>query len=474
MRRHVRGLRAQTLGALIVFAALACGGGDDHGGPVKLVPSDQDAGPDAEQTGDAGDAGEHATDASDAAPPDSGSPIERPDGLAGNCVSAEAQVYTVAERSEPFLSTPLAVDPTLATYAMPYVKTGGCGTLDAIYWASLASDGTAMGPTDSLAFDGCSRVRDSAATAVAAGQWLLASVDNREPPYDVWVTTYAGADATETQATRLTQNSRVETALALTVLPTGNKVALAYADEDPLNGKGQALNVRMLDMQGQPLGDAVTIEQSTTLYYSGLSLRPLGAEGAALVYVRYSPDYTTSDILLVALDSSGNAQRAPWLLASKAGPSASVDVTWNSEGGGVVYSRSEATTGRQIWFQQIDETGVAALQRDGRTRAPALRVVNAPRRGIDVSVTKLLSSFVVAYRELPNPASTETRARLRVYFLDRYGAVIGSSDVGYTSSGGGRTSILSANDGSVVMSWNQVNDEGGSALKVLRLPCVGG
>jgi hypothetical protein len=454
---------------LFALTALACGDGHDNGGTTTVVPpNDRDAGSDAAQASDAGDA---ATDAADAAPEvDSGPPLELPEGLAGHCVSPDDRVYTIAEQAAPFPSAPLAVDPKLATYAMPYVKTGAC--LDAIYWASLANDSSATGPTDNLAFDGCSLVRDSAATAVGTGQWLLASVDNREAPYDVWVTMYAGSDATGAQATRLSQNSHVETALALTALQSGDKVALAYADEDEVDG--QALYVRMLDTQGQPLGDAVTIEQSTTLYYHGLSIRPLGTDGAVLAYLRYSLDYATSDIMLVALDSSGNAQRAPWVLTSKAGPSASVDVTWNSEGGGVVYSRAEASTGRQIWFQQIDETGVAALQRDGRTRAPALRVVNAPRRGIDVSVTKLLSTFVMAYRELPDPASTETRARLRVYFLDRYGAVIGSSDVGYTSSGGGRTSILSANDGSIVMSWNQVNDDGGSSLRVLRLPCVGG
>ena len=62
---------------------------------------------------------------------------------------------------------------------------------------------------------------------------------------------------------------------------------------------------------------------------------------------------------------------------------------------------------------------------------------------------------------------------LRLYFLDRYGAIVGSSDVSYTSAAG-RTATQAANDGRVVVSWSQVNDDGTSEIKVVRLPCVGG
>ncbi|MEY4579846.1 MAG: hypothetical protein RL701_4549, partial [Pseudomonadota bacterium] len=80
---------------------------------------------------------------------------------------------------------------------------------------------------------------------------------------------------------------------------------------------------------------------------------------------------------------------------------------------------------------------------------------------------------VMAYRALPQPTDSETRAKLRVYFLDDTGNVIGNSDVGYTSAASGRTALGSANDGRVVLSWNQVGDDGLSALQVVRLPCIG-
>jgi hypothetical protein len=148
-----------------------------------------------------------------------------------------------------------------------------------------------------------------------------------------------------------------------------------------------------------------------------------------------------------------------------------VDLATDSEGGGIVFARAEASTGRQIWFQQIDTDGLAALQRSGAARAPALRIVGAERRGIDVSVTKLRTTFILGYRELPQ--GNATRAALRAYFLDRYGAVVGSSDVSLTSIGGGRTALQSSEDGRVVLAWNELGENGGSSLKVVRVPCVG-
>jgi hypothetical protein len=225
---------------------------------------------------------------------------------------------------------------------------------------------------------------------------------------------------------------------------------------------------------GNATGDPVKLDGSTDssqLYFMNLAMKPLG-QGAGLVYVRYSLDYKTSDIVFVALDLLGNPLRAPWVLAGNAGPSPSVDLTIDRNGGGITYSRAEAMTGRQVWFQLIDAAGQAALLRTGTTRSPAQRIVTSPARGIDVSITQLRASFIVAYRSLPQ--TDGGRAVIRAYFLDRNGAVVGSSDVSYTSDGGGRTNIQASTDGRVVVGWNELKDAGGSALKVARLPCVGG
>lgn len=423
---------------------------------------------------DAGDIG----DASGSEPYDGEVPLPRQDagvidippgspekGLSGACAVDSNKIYTVAERELPFTSAPLAVDPTNSRFIMPFVETGEC--LDSVHMATLMGAATGGEPMDNSAIQTCALVREAAATALS-DRWLIATTDNREAPYDVWLTPYEAKTGAVAQAQRLSQSSRVESALALASLADGKTALLAYGDEE-LN-VGQALFVRPLDNLGKPTGDAVKIDESNDLYFSNLTIKPLG-QGAALVYVRSSLDAMTSDIVFAALDAQGKPIRELWVLTRSAGPSPSVDLTVDAEGGGIVWARAEAMTGRQIWFQQIDATGQAAPLRTGTTRAPAQRIVNSPQRGIDVSIAKLRASFVLAYRALPTVDGG--RAILRTYFLDRNGAIVGSSDVSYTSSGGGRTSVQSAGDGRVVAAWNEIKPDGRSALKVARLPCVG-
>jgi hypothetical protein len=451
--------------ALVFLALLSACGGDEN------RPST--TGPGNNNDPDAGDAsGSEPYDGSVPLPRRDGGiavvpPGEPETGLNGECAVDSNKIYTVAQRSQPFTSSPLAVDPVNSRFIMPFVDSGEC--LDTLHMAALAGAAASGEPQNNDAIETCALVRESAATALT-DRWLIATTDNREAPYDIWLTPYELESNAIATPQRITESSQVETGVALATLATGKTALLAYADEDLDNALGQALYVRPLDNLGKPTGEAVKLDESTELYFTNLSIRKLG-QGAGLVYVRYALDYSTSDIVFVALDAQGAPLREKWVLARSAGPSPSVDLTVDDDGGGIVYARAEAMTGRQIWFQQIDTSGQAALQRTGSTRAPAVRIVNSPQRGTDVSITQLRASFVILYRQLPQ--MTGGRALLRAYFLDRFGAIVGSSDVSYTSTGGGRTSVQASGDGRVAVAWNELTDDGGSALKVARLPCVG-
>jgi hypothetical protein len=449
-----RRTRALALGLSLVAAC----SGSKHGTPI--APGGK------HDAGNADNVDASVDQPVDSGPlPDTGTPDP---GLMGRCAIDSNKIYTVSQRDEPFLETPLAVDPINSLFALPFIaKDGSC--LDAVHMASLEGAASSGAPTTDIAIDACSLVQAAVTTAIG-DQWLVALVDNREPPYDVWIEPYDAAHKKTGAAQRVTQGSSVEKELALVTLRNGDQAMLAWSDED--SNAGQALYTRPLDKSGAQRGDAVRIEQSATLYYRGLALAALGADGAGLAYLRYSLDFKTSDIVFVALDNSGKPVRAPWVLASSAGPSPSVNLAVDEDSGGIVYSRAEAMTGRQLWFQQIDDTGQAAAARTGTARVSALRFVNAPFKGVDVSVAKLRTSFVVAYRALP--AVNQDRAQIRLYFLDRFGAVIGDSDVSYTSLSGGRTAIQSSYDGRVVIGWSEVEEDGKSATKVVRLPCIGG
>jgi hypothetical protein len=455
--RGVSGAHALLLGLAL---SAACGGNGNR--PTTPPDEPEDSGSDANHEVDSGvplprqDAG-----------PDARVPGMPDPGLMGACSIDSNKIFTVAERDTPFSSAPLAVDPVNSRFALPFIGNGDC--LEAVHMSTLDGAATSGAPVSGVAVDECSLVRD-AVTAALNDTWLVALVDNRKPPYDLWVEPYDSAHAKMGAGQRISEGSSVEMALALTALRSGESAMLAWSDED--DSAGQSLYARPLDKRGAPSGDAVLIEQSKTLYYRGLALRALGNDGAGLVYWRYSVDLTTSDIVFVALDRTGKPLRSAWVLASDAGSSASVDLAIDEVGGAIVFGRAESMTGRQLWFQEIDDTGQAATLRTGSGRAPALLFLNAPSKGIDVSVAKLGTSYAVAYRALPT--TNQTMAQIRLYFLDRYGAVIGNSDVSFTSASGGRTAIQAAYDGRVVVGWSQVNEDGKSVTKVVRLPCVGG
>jgi hypothetical protein len=445
---------ACTATALLLLSA-ACG---DDDSPKITVHRDAGEQPDAAESVDAA-----PMDA--AMRKDSGTPEE---GLTGNCAIDANKIYSVKEQSQPFIGTPLSVDPAQSMFALPFVgPQAGCS--DVVNMTLF--EGSSMGgaPMTMVASDHCSLIKDAAAAALQ-GHWLLATIDNREPPYDIWLQRYDAANGEQGAPVRLSNVSAVETALAIASFRDGKHALVAWGDESAAGV--HTLYTRVVDANGAAVGDAVKIQESMDLYFRGLSIAPLGSDGAALAYWRYNEDFTTSEIVFRPLDAMGAPTRDEWVLATAAGPAASVDVATDEKLGGIVWSRAEGTQARQVWFQRIDATGQAAELLAGPGRSPALRVVNSPFRGIDVSVTKLLTGYIVSYRSLP--AATQTRAAIRLYFLDRNGAIIGDSDVSYTSESGGRTAVEAAYDGRVVIGWSQVNEDGKSELKLVRLPCIGG
>jgi hypothetical protein len=178
-----------------------------------------------------------------------------------------------------------------------------------------------------------------------------------------------------------------------------------------------------------------------------------------------------SEVAFLSLDHTVKPVRAAWVLSKNAGVYASIDVDVNENGGGIVYTQAEGPTGQQLWFQLIDDTGLATPLTFSAGTTPALRIVNSPFRGIDVSVAKLRVTFAIAYRALP--AVNMDKPQIRLMFLNRQGDFLGDSDLSYTSDTGGRTAIKTAYDGRTVVSWTEINDAGQSVIRVVRLPCTG-
>ncbi len=462
-------LRA-CVGCLLLAVGVGCSKTRHHAGPVL------DSG-----TGD--DSGDFSYDADIPLPRkhDAGTVAPgRPEpGLVGPCAIDSNKIFTAVTTARPLMQTPMGVDLEGSQFAIPYVDVSPA-CLDGVYLTSLAGDNTAPAPKSTLAIDQCSQPRLPVITS-AGGHWLVAYVDNHLPPYDLWVQPYDAKMKKMGTPQRITNTAVTESATAIATLRDGN-VMVAWADQ--ATDGTSSLHVRRVDPMGKPLGAEHIIEawsskagtdpnKNPKLYYGSLTLAGLGADAAAFAYWRFDPiSLVRSDIVFYALDKNGVAVGKEWVLSTSAGPNATVDVAVNEEGGGIVYTQSESGTGRQLWFQEITDTGVAAPLRAAAGTAAPVRFLNTPFRGIDVSITKMLSSYAVVYRALPY--ANLPKPQIHLAFLNRVGTLAGDLPVSYTSDSGGKTAVEAAYDGRTVIAWSETSDTGMSVIKVGRVPCIGG
>lgn len=397
-------------------------------------------------------------------------PGEPPPELAGQpCAVDTNKLYTLATTMRQPEPTALAVDLINSQFGLAYLdKSPKC--LDAIFVAELhGASGLGM-PEVSMAMDNCTTI-DHAAITHNGDAWLLASVDARKDQRDLWVQAYAkGAGASDPH--RITTSLGQKREVALAALGTDAAVT-AWVEADMASGK-TALYVRLLSPQGEPMSDAVTIEESDSLTFAGLALAPIGDSLIGFGYRRFDMA-KRSEIVLQMLDAAtGKPDRDAWVLTTDGGTFGSVDISADQDGGGVIYSIVQGTS-EQLWFQRLDKTGhAAAVTSGGRTGGPMdpARVVGPPYNALDASLAKLPNGFAVAYRALPGGAIKTPR--IRVHFIDRFGRVIGDSDVALAQSYGGRTAIDAAYDGRIVIAWSDQDEKGKTTTTAVKMPCVGG
>ena len=438
---------------LISLGPLGLGCGDDDGGTIMAPrPNQRDA-------GDEPDAMMPMT------PIDRPPPLDAGDGKTGACAVEDTEVFEVTTRGGIPLPTPLSVDQIESRFGMAYVgPSPDC--LDALYLSHMRGPYGSGEPEQIVALDSCSLLSDPA-VAHTREAWLLGVVDNRKDGYDVWVHTYSVTDEELGEGYRVSDGEGKESALAL---GTSADDALAVWAERNGTGSLSSIHARVLDQTGEPTGDIVLLEESNTLSYVESSVTSLG-EGWAVVYRRF--DQEVSELVLQYLDEEGKPVRDPWVWNGEAGPDANGFVVGGLVDGAAVYGIQVAGSGRQVFFQYLGPDGEAGDQSIGAVdRGPTAerRLVGPPLRAVDVSATRMPTGYAVAYRLLPG--GDETEAKIRVVFLDRFGAFLGDSDVALATEIGGRTAIVAATDGRVVVGWTDFED-GESLTRMARLPCIG-
>lgn len=450
--------------ALVASPLVGCGGDDDDS--VAATTG-----------GDAGTKHEHPGNSEvDAAPwvPvdfDAGMEIpgDPPKELAGQACAADTnKVYDLVTQMRAAVPTQMAVDLEGSRFGFAFVDASK-QCVDALYFAELEGAPTVGKPEVALALDPCSKI-EHASIGYNGKDWMLGSVDARMDSRDLWMQTFDGKKAGASY--RVTENLEVEREVAMVRTHGGMLVAWV---EQPVDGGATTLKLRPLDTLGKPSGKEVKLDQPKGAWtIGGLSMARFG-DLVGLAYRRIDDTGTQSEIVFDVLDDQGVRDRDSWVLSSEAGSNGSVALASDEDGAGVIYSLNQGES-EQLWFQMLDNGGHAGKVISGGLTggdADPTRIVGPPDKAADVSLTKLVTGFALAYRVLPGIGVDSPR--IRVHFLDPFGRVIGMSDVALATMYGGRTAIETAYDGRIVLGYSDSDDDtGATTLYGIKLPCAGG
>ncbi|MDD9940475.1 MAG: hypothetical protein OXU20_05370 [Myxococcales bacterium] len=438
--------------------ATACGGDEekDQGTPRSTGDMAPDASVDAHMP-------DRTREPFDAGPPPEG--FERQP-----CAVHDDKRFELAVNEEPPDVAPLAVWPATSRFGFAFVdRSETC--VDALYVAELRGGYGNDGPEIATAVDTCSQIERVALASSKAG-WLLASVDNREPPSDIWVQRFDPEAEEPGEGHRASEESAQEGSLALAFFED-DAALLAWVARDARSGK-QRLLARVLDATGEPQGDPVVLDAGERWFFTLPTLSRVGPY-MGLAYHRFDVEGASQAVLELLDPATGERARPTRVLAEDAGPEPTVALATDDEGGAVLYSRTGGVNGRQLWFQHLDDKGEPAETTTGsavRGASEPQRIVNAPFRAIDGSIARLPTGYAVVYRALPGGDVESPRIKLQ--FLDPAGRTFGDSEVADTTPTGGRTSVVFSIEGRMVVGWSDRSDSEQTHVQFARIPCVGG
>ena len=461
----LRRVNLWLINVVLLGVLQGCGGcGDDEPGVVRPDRDSQVEEEDASFIGpDTGPPPIDVPDASDIYP---GEPPEELEGE--QCAAHTNKIYELMTTTGNVAPAQLAVDNLSAHFGMAFVSAQeDLMCTSGVSFAELYGPPGSVEAAPMIAYDECTLV-EQAAIGRGDEAWLIAIVDNRMEARDLWVHAF-DPDSGDTRAKhRITENMAAEGSAAIVNLEPER--ALIAWTETAFDGTGTSLHAQFMNGGGEPTGDPIEIEAASAAFYSGMSMVELGEHFIGLVYKK-ELDGVHSIVLDVLSRETAERDRDPWVLTAEAGAFGSADIASDSRAAGVVYTMWQGTS-RQVWFQALGLDGRALpVMMANQTGGPSEpnRIVGLPQLALDVSVAKLATGFVVAYRALPSVEVPQPM--IRVHFLDRGGEIIGSGAVALAAMNGGQTALESAFDGRLVLSWTDTDDEGVSTLRALVVPC---
>jgi len=427
-------------------AAPAGNGGSGSGGNTR---DDDDAGPlddaGASDAGDAGDAG---------LGPTPGVECE---------LEGDAPLSFVARRAPDGASFSLSLQGNTVHLV---VANTACGTkgqsLDYVSFATTGEPAAVKKLVNSDPGNDCWFAREPAVLTTDDQAWLYfsANYQNGEsyPSLELHRKNLLTSDSPE----RLSMDTDNQVLLSGALLNKGDLPFFVYA-----NDSSTSLDATPVTMGSRRVGkiESILLTVKDGFHPSQTAVGAYGREGQkSLGVVAWLNDLEPeAGVYLRTTDEEGKAvgeivELTRDIETETLGGAGNVDLAGQTVGGAVAYTVKPGNF-QEVRFRAIDESGKLGER---------VNLTRGQQNVRDVSIAPYAKGYVVAYRRVGGQAGV--MGSLELIFVDDAGRVGGSRSVGEATSDGRGLTVRVANDGRIVLVWQDTDGEG-AKVRAARLKC---
>lgn len=298
----------------------------------------------------------------------------------------------------------------------------------------------------------------------SADVWRIAWTDNSTGTRELHVQTFGeNLDEPTGQRMQLSDNKGLDERSPMLADLLGRPI-VGWITENSAEDT-YTITTRMVDGEHPP---QTIVEMDDQQRPTKLAIAQMGIEAGAIAWVN---ETGAQGVWLNQLDPDGKPVGSPTRLTQYAGSGATVDLTTrnrgseNRLGGAAVYSISIGGSGREVQYRRLDPQGAPT----GVERT----VVGLPLRGMDASIAELGGGYVVVYRALPGGGIDSHE--IRMMFVSREGDLNhdafgrpNSEKIADATAAQARVTVRISNDGQMLISWMDVDDQGNTVLKLSR------
>ncbi len=361
-------------------------------------------------------------------------------GRDGGMASCNVEVFTLGTDAPP---RPRDVGLAIQGTDAAAVWSAGIGALDEVHFAEIPAEDFVITsrPITSIG----AVTRDPAIAAVGDG-WLIAWYSNAGLDFDVYAMTLRGRDmgAIVPLTTRMGRDDTP------TLLSTAEGALAAWVEER--SGASRVAVARSLGADATPSAPTRDASPST----SSISRPVLAIRSGGFVLAWVDSASATPSALLQPLDSGGAALGTPLPVSTENNADGTIDLAMNTSGGAAAFG---------VLVETRPEVRARAIDGSGQPTGPERVITRAPTAGRDASLDFFAGGYAVAYRAVDRP-----NAQLEIALVTATLDVVGTIAVTGVAQSGGRISLRTTHDGSLVLAWADVDEET-TTMRAARVRC---